>query len=97
MPIRVTLRVKRGSSLPVNERAKKQRMTDLPPIRVNSEIVTIVEEVTVKTEEIDDGSTGESFLDILDILKTLLHTVEFEILPVIVTSSHLSFIIPSTH
>jgi len=57
MPIRVTLRVKRGSSLPVNERAKKQRMTDLPPIRVNSEIVTIVEEVTVKTEEIDDGST----------------------------------------
>eukprot|EP00978_Attheya_sp_CCMP212_P020853 scaffold60253_cov29-Attheya_sp.AAC.1 len=30
-----------------------------------------LEEVTVKTEEIDDGSTGESFLDILDIQKQL--------------------------
>eukprot|EP00978_Attheya_sp_CCMP212_P026997 scaffold89931_cov41-Attheya_sp.AAC.2 len=65
MPTRVTFRVKRGSSLPVNERAKKQRATNVPRIRVKSEIVTTVEEVvTVKTEEIDDGSTGESFLDI---------------------------------
>jgi hypothetical protein len=64
MPIRVTLRVKRGSSLPVYEQAKKQRTTNVPCIRVKSEIVTTVEEVTVKTEEIDDGSTGEPFLDI---------------------------------
>jgi len=58
MPIRVTFRVKRGSSLPIHERAKKQRMTNVPRIHVKSEIVTTVEEVTVKTEEIDDGSTG---------------------------------------
>ncbi len=61
MPIRVKLRVKRESSLLVNERAKKQRMTNVPRIHVKSEIVTTVEEVTVKTEEIDDGSIGESF------------------------------------
>eukprot|EP00978_Attheya_sp_CCMP212_P019276 scaffold53821_cov50-Attheya_sp.AAC.2 len=51
MPILVKLRVKRGSSLPVNERAKKQRTAD-----VLSEIATTAEKVTVKTEEID-GST----------------------------------------
>eukprot|EP00978_Attheya_sp_CCMP212_P046991 scaffold421183_cov56-Attheya_sp.AAC.3 len=59
MPTRVTFRVKRGSSLPVHERAKKQRATNVPRIRVKSEIVTTVEDVTVKTEQIDDGSTGE--------------------------------------
>jgi hypothetical protein len=73
MPIRVTFRVKRGSSL--HERhpiAKKQRTTNVPSIRVKSEIVTTVEEVvTIKTEEIDDGSTGESFLNILDIQKNV--------------------------
>eukprot|EP00550_Attheya_septentrionalis_P008417 CAMPEP_0198282538 /NCGR_PEP_ID=MMETSP1449-20131203/2325_1 /TAXON_ID=420275 /ORGANISM="Attheya septentrionalis, Strain CCMP2084" /LENGTH=327 /DNA_ID=CAMNT_0043978813 /DNA_START=503 /DNA_END=1482 /DNA_ORIENTATION=- len=59
MPTRVTFRVKRGSSLPVHEQAKKQRTTNVPCIRVKSEIVTTVEEVvTVKTEEIDDGSTA---------------------------------------
>ena len=67
MPIRVTFRVKRGSSLPLNERAKKQRMTNVPRIRVKSETVNTAEEVTVKREEVDHGSTGESFLDILDI------------------------------
>eukprot|EP00978_Attheya_sp_CCMP212_P016568 scaffold43554_cov45-Attheya_sp.AAC.3 len=46
MPTRVTFRVKRGLSLPVHERTKKQRMTNIP------------EEVTVKTEEIDDGRTA---------------------------------------
>eukprot|EP00978_Attheya_sp_CCMP212_P002370 scaffold4862_cov70-Attheya_sp.AAC.1 len=56
MPIRVKLRVKQRSSLPVNEPAKKQQMTNVPCIRVTSEIVTRVEEVTVKREEIDDGS-----------------------------------------
>eukprot|EP00978_Attheya_sp_CCMP212_P045351 scaffold343173_cov55-Attheya_sp.AAC.3 len=56
MPTPVTFRVKWGSSLPVNEPAKKQRMTNVPRSRVKSEIVTTVEEVTVKTEEIDDGS-----------------------------------------
>jgi hypothetical protein len=69
MPTRVTFRVKRGSSLPVHERAKKQRTTNVPRIHVKSEIVTTVEEIIVNTEEIDDGSTGESFLDVLDILK----------------------------
>jgi hypothetical protein len=69
MPTRVTFRVKRGSSLPIHEQAKKQRTTNVPRIRVKSEIVTTVEEVTVKTEEIDDGSTGESFLDMLGIKK----------------------------
>eukprot|EP00978_Attheya_sp_CCMP212_P013586 scaffold34115_cov46-Attheya_sp.AAC.1 len=59
MPIRVTLRVKRGSALPIHERAKKQRMTNVPRIRVKSEIVNTAEEVTVKTEEIDDGSIGD--------------------------------------
>jgi hypothetical protein len=68
MPTRVRFRVKLGSSLPFNERVKKQRMTNVPRICVKSEIVTTVEEVTVKTEEIDDGSIGESFLDILKTL-----------------------------
>eukprot|EP00978_Attheya_sp_CCMP212_P021364 scaffold62239_cov49-Attheya_sp.AAC.3 len=36
MPTRVTFRVKRGSSLPFNERVKKQRMTNVPRIRVKS-------------------------------------------------------------
>eukprot|EP00978_Attheya_sp_CCMP212_P017144 scaffold45539_cov51-Attheya_sp.AAC.3 len=56
MPTQVTFRVKRGSSLAIHEQAKKQRTTNVPRIRVKSEIVTTVEEVTVKTEEIDDGS-----------------------------------------
>jgi hypothetical protein len=60
MPIRVTFRVKRGSSLPIHKQAKKQRMTNVPPIREKSEIVNTVEDVTVKTEDIDDGSIGES-------------------------------------
>eukprot|EP00978_Attheya_sp_CCMP212_P025521 scaffold82269_cov40-Attheya_sp.AAC.2 len=58
MPIRVTFRVKRGSSLPIHKRAKKQRMTNLPRIRVKSETVNTAEEVTVKREEIDDGSVA---------------------------------------
>jgi hypothetical protein len=71
MPTRVTFRVKRGSSLPVHERhpiAKKQRTTSVPSIRIKSEIVNTIEEVTVKTEEID-GSTGE--LLFLELLKAL--------------------------
>eukprot|EP00978_Attheya_sp_CCMP212_P021948 scaffold64691_cov23-Attheya_sp.AAC.1 len=70
MPTRVTFRVKWGSSLPIHARhpiAKKQRTTNVPSIRIKSEIVNIVEEVTVKTEEID-GSTGE--LLFLELLKT---------------------------
>eukprot|EP00978_Attheya_sp_CCMP212_P006536 scaffold15121_cov86-Attheya_sp.AAC.1 len=59
MPIRVTFRVKRGPSLPVNERGRKQRTINVPRIQVKSEIVTTVEDVTVKTEEIDDGSIQE--------------------------------------
>eukprot|EP00978_Attheya_sp_CCMP212_P011991 scaffold29709_cov53-Attheya_sp.AAC.3 len=60
MPTRVTFWVKQGSSLLVHERhpvAKKQRMTNVPSIRKKSEIATTVQEVTVQTEEIDDGST----------------------------------------
>eukprot|EP00978_Attheya_sp_CCMP212_P012188 scaffold30346_cov52-Attheya_sp.AAC.1 len=63
MPIRVTFRVKWGSSLPLplHERhpiAKKQRTTNVPRICIKSEIVNTVEELTdVKTEEID-GSTA---------------------------------------
>jgi len=60
MPTRVTFWVKQGSSLQVHKRhpiAKKQRTTNVPSIRNTSEIVTTVQEVTVKTEEIDDGST----------------------------------------
>eukprot|EP00978_Attheya_sp_CCMP212_P015994 scaffold41572_cov51-Attheya_sp.AAC.2 len=58
MPIRVTFRVKWGSSLPlpVNERAKKQRTTNIPCIHVKSKIGNTAEEVTAKTEQIDDGS-----------------------------------------
>jgi hypothetical protein len=60
--------------VPVNEQAKKQRTTNVPHIRVKSEIVTTVEEVvTVKTEEIDDGSTGESFLDVS---KKIVHRIQ---------------------
>eukprot|EP00978_Attheya_sp_CCMP212_P040077 scaffold215038_cov40-Attheya_sp.AAC.5 len=62
MPIRVTLRVKRGTSLPVHERQpiiKKQRTTDVPSIHIKSEIVNTEEKGTVKTEE-TDGSTGSS-------------------------------------
>eukprot|EP00978_Attheya_sp_CCMP212_P027228 scaffold91055_cov49-Attheya_sp.AAC.3 len=60
MPTRVTFRVKRGLSLSDDERrpiAKKQRTTNVPSIRIKSEIVTTVEEVTVKTGDID-GSTA---------------------------------------
>eukprot|EP00978_Attheya_sp_CCMP212_P011169 scaffold27385_cov47-Attheya_sp.AAC.2 len=60
MPTRVTFWVQQGSSLPVHERhpiTKKQRTTNVPSIRRKSEIATTVQEVTVKTEEIDDGST----------------------------------------
>eukprot|EP00978_Attheya_sp_CCMP212_P032002 scaffold122974_cov53-Attheya_sp.AAC.4 len=67
MPTRVTFWVKRSSPL-VHERQpilKKQRTNDLHGIHIKSEIVNSGGEVTVKTEEIDDGSTGESFLDIL--------------------------------
>ena len=73
MPTRVTFWVKRSSPL-VHEKQtipKKQRTNNLHGIHSNikSEIVNARGEVTIKTEEIDDGSTGESFLDMLGIKK----------------------------
>jgi hypothetical protein len=72
MPIRVTLRVRRLSPLAHEQSptAKKQRTTQLPisHIHIESDIANAVEEVNVKTEAIDEESTGESFLDILKAL-----------------------------
>ena len=64
MPTRVKFRVKRGSLLPVDERAKKQRTANIPCTRVKSETINTAEEVIIaaETEEVD-GSIGESFLD----------------------------------
>eukprot|EP00978_Attheya_sp_CCMP212_P012892 scaffold32182_cov48-Attheya_sp.AAC.1 len=59
MPTRVTFWVKRSSPL-VHERQpipKKQRTNNLHGIHTKSEIVNAGGEVSVKTEEIDDGST----------------------------------------
>eukprot|EP00978_Attheya_sp_CCMP212_P014532 scaffold37059_cov57-Attheya_sp.AAC.3 len=63
MPTRVTLWVKRSSPLVLARYPipKKQRTNDLRGIHIKSEIVNAGGEVpviTVKTEEIDDGSTA---------------------------------------
>eukprot|EP00978_Attheya_sp_CCMP212_P012369 scaffold30781_cov52-Attheya_sp.AAC.1 len=58
MPTRVTIWVKRSSL--VHERQpipKKRRTNDLHGIHIKREIVNARGEVTIKTEEIDDGST----------------------------------------
>jgi hypothetical protein len=70
-------------------------MTNVPRIRVKSETVNTAEEVTIKREEVGDGSIGESFLDIVGYSKNT--SIEFEILPVIMTLSHLSSIFSTTY
>ena len=64
MPTRVTLQIKRSLPL-VHERQpipKTQKTNDIHGLHIKSEIMSAGEEVTIKIEEIDDASPGESFL-----------------------------------